>query len=183
MALITCQATGNLGPAIVEALIKSGNFNITAIKRIGSKSTVPAPVKIIEVDYESLDSLTAAFEGQDAVICSIAFADPAIQMRMIDAAIVAKVKRFIPGEFGSDLGNPKTRALPIFRNKVVVLDYIEEKARTTPLTYTQVRNSGFLDWGIKTGLILNLSEYQPKIYDSGDQLFSTTSVTTVGLAV
>ena len=103
---------------------------------------------------------------------------------MIDAAIAAKVQRFIPSEFGSDLENPKTRALPVFAGKVEVQNYLVEKVKSSPdFSYTIIRNGFFLDWGLQVGFILNTKDFKPTIYGSGDQEFSSTTLPAVGQAV
>ena len=61
------------------------------------------------------------------------------QTRIIDAAIAAGVKRFIPSEFGSDSKNEKSKVLPIFGPKVAVRKYLDEKIAANPdFTYTIV---------------------------------------------
>ena len=64
-------ANGNIGGPVLKALIESGDFSITVLTRAGSKSTYPSTVKVTVVDFESVDSLTAAFKGQNAVISTI----------------------------------------------------------------------------------------------------------------
>ncbi len=39
----------------------------------------------------------------------------AAQINVINAAIAAGIKRFIPSDFGSDTTNPKACALPVYR--------------------------------------------------------------------
>jgi putative NADH-flavin reductase len=179
---LTSQATGNLGPQVLNALVKSGKFDITVLKRIGSESVIPHPVKVLEVDYNSLASLTAAVKGQDAVICTLAHIGPEIQERLVEASVTAGVKRFLPGEFGSVL-NEATSQLPVFGNKVKVEKQLEAYAREGKITYTYVFNGPFLDWGLKTGFVLNMSQYKPEIHDGGDNLFSSTTIDTIGKAV
>ncbi len=176
------QATGNLGPQVLNALVQSGKFEITVLKRTGSNSIIPHPVKVIEVDYESLESLTSAVTGQDAVICTLAYTGPEIQERLVDASVAAGVKRFLPGEFGSAM-NEATGQLPVFANKVKVEKRLEAYAREGKITYTYVFNGGFLDWGLKMGFVLKMAQYKPEIYDGGDNLFSTTTTETVGKVV
>ena len=50
--------------SVLEALLKSGNFIVTALTRVGSSATVPAPVKVVEVDYDSVEILTAALKDK-----------------------------------------------------------------------------------------------------------------------
>ena len=49
-------ATGNLGPAIVQALLEAG-FEVTALSRHGSTSIPPKGAKLMQVDFASTDSL------------------------------------------------------------------------------------------------------------------------------
>jgi hypothetical protein len=163
-------------------LVESGKFEITVLKRIGSDSVIPHPVKIIEVDYESLESLTSAVKGQDVVICTLAHIGPGIQKRLVEASVAAGVKRFLPGEFGSVM-NDATSQLPIFSNKFEVEQQLEAYARDGKITYTYLFNGPFLDWGLKMNFVLNMAQYKPEIYDGGDPLFSTTTMETVGKAV
>lgn len=182
--VIIAGASGNLGPAILKALLDSGRFNVTVITREASKATFPSAAKVIKVDYTSLESLTSAFQGQDAIVSTLGALALSDQTRLIDAAIAAGVQRFLPSEFGSDLANPKARALPVYAAKVEVEEYLEDKAKSTPkFSYTIVRNGFFLDWGLQVGFIVNGKDFKPTIYGSGDQEFSATSLAAVGQAV
>lgn len=90
----------------------------------------------------------------------------------------------MPSEFGSDLTNPKARALPVFAGKVEIRKYLEEKVKTNQdFSYTIICNGYFLDWGLQVGFIINHKDYKPTIYGSGDQEFSSTSLPAVGQAV
>ncbi|KAI9736307.1 MAG: hypothetical protein M1834_001193 [Cirrosporium novae-zelandiae] len=176
-------ATGNLGPAVLNELISSRKFNITVLKRASSTGTIPASVKSIVVDYNSLDSLKNALQGQDAVVSTVGTPAFEGQKLIIDAAIAANVKRFIPSEFGSDTKLPSNQKLPVFGGKVQVQRYLEDKARTSSITYTYVVNGAFLDWGLRVGFVLAPAAQKAEIYDGGDQLFSASRLSTVGKAV
>jgi hypothetical protein len=103
---------------------------------------------------------------------------------LIDAAVAAGVKRFLPSEFGSDLGNPNTAVLPVFGYKVVTNEYVQEKAAAhSKFTYTLIRNGPFLDWGINNGFIFDWKNATPVIFGGGDQFFSATTLSSVGQAV
>lgn len=57
---------------------------------------------------------------------------------MIDAAVAAGVKRFIPSEFGSDTNNKSAQELvPVFQKKVEVKEYLESKTGSG-LTWTGI---------------------------------------------
>ena len=176
-------AAGNLGPAILDALLAAGSFEVTIITREGSNSTFPPGIKVIPVDYSSLDSLTTAFRGQDAVVSTLAMVALDTQTRMIDAAIAAGVKRFLPSEFGSDTYNPKSRALPVFHGKIVIQDYLERKSKESSLTYTPIITAGFFDFLLKLGMIINFKDRKATLYDGGDRRISVTRLSAIGTAV
>jgi len=106
------------------------------------------------------------------------------QKLVIDAAIAAGVKRFLPSEFGCDLSNPLVQALPVFANKVDVLQYLLNAASSHPsFTYTLVRTNGFLDWGLQHNFLLDLQSRKPRIFDGGDNEFSVITLKSIGQAV
>ncbi|CZR56524.1 related to 2`-hydroxyisoflavone reductase [Phialocephala subalpina] len=177
-------AAGALGAPIFKEIIDSGKFNVTVVSREGSKSTFPSSVKVVKADYNSIDSLTFALKGQDVVVSAVGYEGILGQSLIVDAAIAAGVKRFLPSEFGADLSNPNAAQLPVFGHKVATRKYIEEKvAAGADITYTYVVNGGFLDWGLDVGFLLNWREGKPELYNGGDQIFSATTLLAVGRAV
>ena len=102
------------------------------------------------------------------------------QKALVDGALAAGVRRFLPSEFGSNLDNPKTRTLPIFAPKIETQQYLAERARDTGLTWTLVYNGACLDWGLKHKFIADVSGAAPTtVYDGGDLPFSTTTLGSV----
>ena len=171
---------------MLNALIKSGKFNVTAIKRPSSSASYPDSVKVREADLSSVDSVTAAFKGQDAVVSTVGAAGLADQGILVAAAAAANVKRFLPSDFGSDLANPKVAALPVFKDKIATHKALREAAAAKPdgdFTYTLVCNNAFLDWGLEKNFILNWAESKPRLFDGGKNVFSATTLDSVGQAV
>ena len=169
---------------MLDALVSSGKFNVTVIKRQSSASTYPASVKVAEADLASVDSVTAAFKGQDAVVSTVGTEGLPGQSIFVDAAVAAGVKRFLPSDFGSDLSNPLVAALPVFGYKIAVHKQIREAAAANPgFTYTFVSNGAFLDWGLQMNFVLAWKEGKPTIYDGGDRVFSATALDSVAQAV
>jgi nucleoside-diphosphate-sugar epimerase len=175
--------SGRLGTFVLDKLLASNKFNVQVLKRAGSSSTYAAGIKVVEADFADLESLKAAFQGQDAVASIIGDAGVLSQKLMVDAAVAAGVKRFLPSNFGSNMTNPNSRMLPVFAPKVIVEDYLIEKSKTTELTYTFVYVGGFTDFGIENKVIMDFSKYRPTLFNDGDSQFSTTSMPTVGDAV
>ena len=153
--------------------------------RIDSSSkTFPQAVTVIPVDYDSLDSLTKALNGQDALVSTLSAAALSAQLLLVKAAAKAKVKRYIPSEFGSNTLNEKVRALPAFKPKVSVQDALKKEAASSDgISYTLIYNGPFLDWGIKVGFLINIKEQSVTLYDGGERLVSATSLATIGKAV
>jgi uncharacterized protein YbjT (DUF2867 family) len=141
---------------------------LTVLSRSSSTAIFPALVKVIRVDYASVESLTAALHGQDAVISVAGNEGLPGQSVLVDASIAAGVKRFLPSEFGLDTGNSKTAALPVFGYKVATRKHIEEKvAAGGSITYTYVINGPFLDWGLERRFLLDWDEENPRIMTVG----------------
>jgi hypothetical protein len=60
----------------------------------------------VKVDLSSMNSVTAAFEGQDAIASTVGTAGLASQSVLVDAAVAAGVKRFLLSDFGCYQGLP-----------------------------------------------------------------------------
>ncbi|KAM0261425.1 hypothetical protein ACHAQJ_002278 [Trichoderma viride] len=177
-------ANGSVGKVLLKALVNAGSFNITILRRSSSSATYPDGVKVVDVDFESADSLTAALAGQDAVVSAVAGSAPVSEQKLlVDAAIAAGVRRFLPSEFGCDLDNELARKLPVFSLKIELQNYLKEKAKTTPLTYTLAYSGPFLDWGLEHQFLLKTVDSKPKLYDGGNTVFSTSTLATVAQAV
>lgn len=121
---------------------------MTAFAREGSESKFPADVTVKRVDYQSVESLTSALDGQDAVVSTIATVAVGGQTTLVDAAISAKVRRFIPSEFGINTRIVGGTAIGnILQGKVKTLDYIISKSQENPwFTWTGISSGIFFDW-------------------------------------
>jgi hypothetical protein len=114
------------------------------LSRASSTYEPEAGVKLLKTDYTH-ESLVTALKGQDAVVSAIGGAGVSVQTKVIDAAIAAGVKRFIPSEFGSDTTNPLTlEYFPGWAQKVEIRKYLESKQ--DQIEYTAIFNGLFFDW-------------------------------------
>ena len=114
------------------------------MSREESKSTFPDDIKVIKSDY-SESSLADAFKGQDAVVSTISGGALQDQFKIIDAAVKAGVKRFIPSEFGSDSTNKAGNEIcPIFEGKLKAVEHLKQKADGNPnFSWTGVMTGPF----------------------------------------
>ena len=124
-------ATGGLGPAIVKELL-ANNFRVTVLTRKGSSSARDFEksklLHFAEVDYSDVKGLTDVLKGIDIVVSTVGRPGIDSQIPLIDAAVAAGVKRFIPSEFGADSEQPKNKLLPHFAGKRHIVDHLKQTA-------------------------------------------------------
>ena len=180
-------ATGNIGPAILKALLDDG-YEVTILSREGSTSTDSLAShprqKIAKVNFEDVNSITSALEGIEGVVSNVASHVLLSQKKIIDAAVTAGVKRFLPSDFGSDLSVEANKSVPLNMPKIEIHHYLAEKSKTRPeFSYTFVCNGPFFDWCLNLGLFGNLKTHDMTLWDGGETKVSTTTLASVGKAV
>ncbi|KAL2831614.1 hypothetical protein BJY01DRAFT_108079 [Aspergillus pseudoustus] len=177
-------ASGNLGKLVIDALIARGEYNVHVLTRNGSDASIPHSVQVTAVDYTSVAELTTTLKGQDVVISTCSPGALESQIPLIEAAIAAGVKRFIPSEFTADIGNLKASALPQYTAQLRIQELLQNATNENPdFSYTSIRNGVFLDWGLAMGFQVDFKSERPALYDGGDRPFSTTTLATVAQAV
>lgn len=175
-----------LGSYILVAFSQNERYNVTALVRPETDtSSIPAWVRLVHIDYESRDSLVSALQGQNVLISALGKSALQHQSQLVDAAIAARVGRIIPSEFGANLMNRKTRSFPTYASKVILEEQLVQKCKLNNLSYTLVYTNCLLDWAIsgRGALLLAPAQRRVKLYDGGNNRFSTTSMATVGRAV
>lgn len=107
--IVVAGSTGELGRLMVTSLLKRG-AHVRALvrassKRVDIKALRDAGAEVREVDYGSQESLVEACEGAYTVISVLSGLEEVIvgtQLALLDAAVIANVKRFIPSDFAAD---------------------------------------------------------------------------------
>ncbi|KAK0257736.1 hypothetical protein LTR91_006278 [Friedmanniomyces endolithicus] len=174
--VVLVGATGAVGAPVLQTLLDQ-HFYVTVFTRASSNHSFPSNVHVANVDYEDVAGMTKALQGQDALISTIGFGGATLQMKLLDAAIAAGVKRFLPSEFGCDTHNPRVAAIPLFRTKLDIDEYMDEKVKGTGTTYTCVYTNAFLDWGlVNNGLLLDLPGKKVQMIDGGNTPFTANSL-------
>jgi len=146
-------ATGNtVGPYITKSLLDA-NKKVKVLTRANSAGLEKLPkhanLEIVNVDYASVESLSKALQGVDAVISTVGGAGIVeSQLNLIKASKAAGVKRFYPSEFGGDIGAFKNELndYALFNLKQIVRNAVEESG----LEYTYVITGFFYTF---TGLV------------------------------
>jgi len=178
-------ASGTLGPHVLKAFEGAG-FNLTILSRPTSTKTFADDVKVIKKDYSDAEGLQEAFTGQDAVISLVGPAAMSDQPKLIEAAVKAGVKRFVPSEFGSNTFNPQVRELVSFyKLKLAIIEQLKKASEDNPsFSWSALCTGPFFDWGIKTSFLgYNLADHTAIIYDDGENKVSYSNMAAVGGAV
>ncbi|TFA99918.1 hypothetical protein CCMA1212_008336 [Trichoderma ghanense] len=175
-------ASGNIGPHVLKALLEV-NFNVTVLTRSQASDGYGARVKVVEVDFNSVSSLTAALKNQDAVISTIGKSGLEKQTLLIDAAAAAGVYRFIPSEFGSCTTSPKVADLPFYSTLATVRNYLIQKAAASALTYSIIAPGCFTEYLLAFPAAINFKNHSVAFIDGGNTRVSVTSLATFARAV
>ncbi|KAF3071367.1 hypothetical protein CFAM422_006155 [Trichoderma lentiforme] len=178
--------SGNLGPHVVNGLLDAG-FEVTVITRLESQAIFTDKVTVKRIDITSKEAVEGVLQGHDALVSTISPAAVGDQRTIIDAAVAAKVRRFMPSEFGVDTRRTEEKSLGwILANKLSVTDYLSEVAKKNPwFSWTGLAVGLFFDWGIKTQFLLgiNAKDKTGTIFDSGNKPYAATHVSLIGEAV
>ncbi|MCJ1396351.1 hypothetical protein MMC18_009241 [Xylographa bjoerkii] len=126
-------AGGQSGKFIVEAMLKNGKHNITAITREGSTNKIAEGVHVKKVDYNDHASLVNALKGQDALVITMGVtAPPDQQTKLIEAAAAAGMPWVLPNEFGGDgLNEEAGKDAFLGPPKKAVRDHIEKLGKSS----------------------------------------------------
>lgn len=146
--IIIAGATGNLGNKIVKVLL-SKEAEVRAIVRLETdknkiKELEQLGVKVFQVDTNNKTSISKHCIGANCFISALAGLRETIidsQKIFLDAAVEAKIPRFITSDYSSDFTNLKegqNRNLDLRREFHKCLE-------TTPINATSIFNGPFMD--------------------------------------
>jgi phenylcoumaran benzylic ether reductase len=145
-------ATGHLGQEMVKACAAAGN-EIHALVRPETrndpnkmKGLKAAKATLHDGDLKRYDTLLAACKAVDNVVSTIGGTDIGEEPTLIKAVKEAKVKRFIPSDFGLDPAATGPGSCVLFDAKAAMHQAI--KAASIP--YTFVHSNGFFSYWVRT---------------------------------
>lgn len=184
--ILLIGATGSIGNVVLQALAKEPTFTLTILQRASSTAQMPAHLDTIKIgdDYPTTDLITA-FRGKDAVINCMTTLAVADQYRMIDAAIAAGVRRYMPSEYGLNNLRPEAQALSgVFRDKGRVQEYLRSKAKEGVIEWTSISCGMWLEWSMAHDFLgMHVAEKRFVLWDDGEGLFSCTTEENTASAV
>jgi uncharacterized protein YbjT (DUF2867 family) len=182
--VILLGATGDTGKYILPALLADSNFNVTVLSRINSNAIFPSNVKVIKVDYSDKNALTKALVGQDVIISTVGGEGlfDNFGTTLVEAAIDAGVKWFIPSEFGTDYDDPIATTIPPLASKLAVAKLLRENQ--SRINHTFITTGMFLDWGFDNGFLgFDIPNHTVTLYDEGKVRTSGTTLPNIAKAV
>lgn len=173
---------GNLAQTIIPVLVAAG-FNVTNIVRSKKDDDIVPGINSVVVDYTSQADLEAALRGKDVTICAIAIESAPIQTVIIDAAIHAGVKRFIPSDFGSVSTDPRLSSVGVYVPVIGVQNYIKEKAAQGLIEYTIISPGAFTEMLLSAPLMVDQVGKTAEFWEDGQNHISSTTMAGVGKAI
>lgn len=177
----TLQATGNLGPALRDGLLRA-KYAVTVLTRTETTALPNDPlVTCALVSYDNPSSLQHALKGHYAVVSALPMTSSAAELALIDAALAVGVQRFVPSNFGGDMTNEQANSLPCFVGKVQVLERL--RAVQDRLEWISMGTGPYLDWCLPYGLFFDAPNKKVTYYDGGDVEFSATNLAVVADAL
>ncbi|KAI8716179.1 NmrA domain-containing protein [Fusarium sp. LHS14.1] len=171
---ITLIGKGLFGSVVLSELVNAG-FEVTLLSRSERPDEVlPDGVRRVVVDYSDVDNLTKALSGQDAVVSTVSAEAALGQKLIIDAAIKAGVKRFVPSDFGSLTTDPAASHFLHHVNFVEIQKYL--KSKSDEIEYTIFSIGAFTDFLINYGAFFDWKNKTAEVWGDGKTPLSTTSL-------
>lgn len=141
----------------------------------------PAGVHRITVDYNDKQSLVNALKGQHAVVSTVAMEAILGQKLIIDAAIQAGVRRFIPSDFGSLSTDPAASDLPHHVSMVEIQNYV--KSKSDQIEYTIFSIGAFTEFLVKYPFAFDFEQKTAQVWGDGTTKISSTSLNGAARAI
>jgi len=182
--VLVVGATGLVGSNLVRACTERG-FVVRALVRPETLANTRKmdPIRasgavIMEGSLEDFDSLFKACKSMDIVISAVSGAQLAQQSLLVRAAIKAKVKRFIPSDFGVDAKIAGEGSCALFDIKIKIHQAIKESG----INYTFIHSNGFFEYWVyslgQVGLTIGLTAPPDEVefYGKGNVKFAMGSL-------
>lgn len=179
--VVIAGATGAMGK-LIAAELRKRDIAVKALVRPGTNATKTEPllklggVSIVEVDLADVPALTRELTGARSVVSTLqGLADVILKAQgtLLNAAVAAKVSRFIPSDFSLDFTKTKpgsNRNLDLRRDFHTQLD-------KSGIAWTTILNGAFMDLLASPTMSLVNQKKRKVIYvGSADQKLDFTTM-------
>lgn len=146
--IVVAGAAGDLGARIVEQLVERG-ASVRALQRADAATEDWERVEAlgatsVRAEVSSVTAIAAACDGADCVVSALSGLREVVldrQSVLIDAAVMARVPRFLSSDFCSDY----TKTEPGHNRNFDLRREFMGRADRAPITVTSVMNGAFMD--------------------------------------
>lgn len=172
-------ATGQLGRLIAMNL-RARNVSVKALIRPGTTPSRTeglrnAGVIVTETDLSDVPALTKELEDATCVVSSLnGLADTILgtQKALLDAAVAAKVPRFIPSDFSLDF----TKTAPGSNRNLDLRREFHQRLDESGIQWTSILNGGFMDLLAGEAPLVNHTLGRVLYWNSDEQKLDFTTV-------
>lgn len=142
---------------------------------------LPSSIKVEQVDFDSQTSLERALVEQDALISTVAMSAISNQPRMIDAAISAGVKLFIPAEYTVNSRDTLAQAQPMMLSVVAIQKYLATKGGQ--IAWSVINCGALLEFVLDHHVVLDFDKHSATLWDGGEGAISLSNIPLLARAV
>lgn len=172
-------ATGQLGRLIATNL-RTHNVSVKALVRPGTnlfrtEGLRDAGVIVAEADIADVPSLTKELQGASCVVSALnGLADTVLgtQKALLDAAVAAKVPRFIPSDFSLDF----TKTAPGSNRNLDLRREFHQQLDGSGIQWTSILNGGFMNLLAGDAPLINHTLGRVLYWNSAEQKLDFTTV-------
>jgi uncharacterized protein YbjT (DUF2867 family) len=177
--IVVAGAAGNLGTRIVKAA-KARGASVVALVRQGSAAQKTAPLeaqgaKVVPVDLTKVDEVARACEGASCVVSALLGLRPVMvdaQTVLVDGAIKAGVRRFIPSDYALDFSALKpgeNRNLDLHRE-------FQQALAARSIEATSVLNGAFMELLVGQAPYILFKRDRVLFWQNADQVLDFTTM-------
>ena len=194
--LLTLLQNWELCLTIINALFpnepqsKRFKCQVTVLTYPSQTLSLPPHVSSNAVQHKKSDfssaSLQSSFAKQDLIISTMSGGDSELQARLVDAALAAGVKRFIPHEFGHDTLNKEIQArVRKYFGRAKVIEHLKKVSKANPdFEWTAIATGYTINTNLISGDFgLDMEWHSATINGTGTERFAASSLARVGQVV
>lgn len=173
-------AAGHLG-ALTALELRKRDIAVKAFVRPGTAASRTqnlrdAGVEVVEIDLTDVSALTEALKGATTVVSALQGLRDVIlgvQGALLDAAVAAKVRRFIPSDFSLDF----FKTTPGTNRNLDLRREFHAKLDASGIEWTSILNGGFMEMLVENQIpMINDSWHKVTHFGSADQKLDFTLV-------
>jgi uncharacterized protein YbjT (DUF2867 family) len=169
---------------VIQLVAAGHTVSVLSRQTPSSVTSLPSNVQVIQVDYDAPESLVSALQGHDAAVCAVTMAALPLARPIIDACIAAKVRRYVPGEYGSFTGDDNAlEELPFMQGMRDARDYLAAQAGQGKIEYTHFATGSFLEAVLDYPLYVDFRARKASFYNLGNHPASVSRRSTVARAI